>query len=125
MSAAPPVAGLHGRSVETLALGKALDVLASGRQAIILVEGEAGIGKTRLLTGTLDHARDRGFQVSFGSGEELERTRPFGMLAGAFECARSSPDPHRAAIATLLTTHGVAAQGPITVTSDPGLQFRA
>src|SRR5205823_9809033 len=80
---------------------------------------------TRLLTNTLEHARGRGFQVSVGRGEELERTRPFGVVAGALECARSSPDPRRAAIATLLTTHGVAAQGPITVTSDPGLQFRA
>jgi DNA-binding CsgD family transcriptional regulator/tetratricopeptide (TPR) repeat protein len=78
-----------------------------------------------LLTDTLDHARHRGFQVSAGRGEELERTRPFGVVAGALECTRSSPDPRRAAIATLLTTHGVAAQGPITVTSDPGLQFRA
>jgi predicted ATPase len=119
------VAGLHGRAVEAGVLGEALDVLASGRRAIILVEGEAGIGKTRLLTDTLDHAGGRGFQVSVGRGEELERTRPFGVVAGAFECARSSPDPRRAAIATLLTTHGVAAQGPITVTSDPGLLFRA
>jgi DNA-binding CsgD family transcriptional regulator/tetratricopeptide (TPR) repeat protein len=125
MSAASPVAGLQGRSVEKLALGQALDVLASGRQTTILVEGEAGIGKTRLLTDTLDQARDRGFQVSFGSGEELERTRPFGVVAGALGCARSSPDPRRAAIATLLATHGVAAEGPITITSDPGLQFRA
>ena len=106
-------------------LGEALDVLASGRQAIILVEGEAGIGKTRLLTDTLYRARGRGFQVAVGRGEELERTRPFGVVAGALECARSSPDPRRAAIAMLLTTHGVAPQGPITVTSDPGLQFRA
>jgi predicted ATPase len=119
------VAGLHGRAVEAGVLGEALDVLASGRRAIILVEGEAGIGKTRLLTDTLDHAGGRGFQVSVGRGEELERTRPFAVVAGAFECARSSPDPRRAAIATLLTTHGVAAQGPITVTSDPGLLFRA
>src|SRR5262245_36699108 len=125
MAAAPPGTRLHGRAVETRALGEALDLLASGRQAIILVEGEAGIGKTRLLTNTLDHARGRGFQVSLGRGEELERTRPFGVVAEALECARSSPDPRRAAIATLLTTHGVATQGPITVTSDPGLQFRA
>jgi DNA-binding CsgD family transcriptional regulator len=116
---------LHGRGVETRALGEALVLLAAGRQAIVLVEGEAGIGKSRLLTGTLDQARGRGFQVSLGRGEELECTRPFGVVAAALGCTRSSPDPRRAGIAALLATHGVAARGPITVSSDPGLQFRA
>jgi hypothetical protein len=46
------------------------------------------------------------------------------VLADAFECITSSPDPRRAAIAALLATHG-GDRGPITVTSDPGLQFRA
>ncbi|HEU5267900.1 MAG TPA: LuxR C-terminal-related transcriptional regulator, partial [Jatrophihabitans sp.] len=39
-------------------------------------------------------------------------------------CVRSSPDPRRAAIAALLTTHDGDDRAPITVTSDPGLQFR-
>jgi predicted ATPase len=125
MAATPAVAGLHGRVAEARVLGEALDLLASARQAVILVEGEAGIGKTRLLTDTLERARVRGFQVSIGRGEELERTRPFGVLAEALGCTRSSPDPRRAAVARLLTTHGVAGQAPITITSDPGLQFRA
>ena len=46
---ATPVAGLHGRGTEARALAEALDVLAAERQAIILVEGEAGIVKSRLL----------------------------------------------------------------------------
>ena len=63
-------------------------------------------------------------QVVAGRAEELERTRPFGLLAEAFGCASTSPDPRRAAISALLATHGRSNQGPITVTSDPGLQFR-
>jgi predicted ATPase len=109
-----------GREAETRALVEALDRVASGALAIVLVEGEAGIGKTRLL----QDARGRGMQVAAGRAEELERTRPFGLLAAAFGCASSSPDPRRAAIAALLATHGRGGQGPITVTSDPGLQFR-
>ena len=116
---------LYGRADEAKALGEALDLLASGRPAITLVEGEAGIGKTRLLTETFDLARSRGLQIAAGRSEELEATRPFGLVAEALACSRSSSDPRRAAIAELLATHGAADQGPITVTSDPGLQFRA
>ena len=95
------------------------------RPAVVLIEGEAGIGKTRLLAGVLEDARGRGMQVAAGRAEELERTRPFGLVAAAFGCVRSSPDPRRAAIAALLATHGGGEGGPITVTSDPGLRFRA
>ena len=63
-------------------------------------------------------------QVAAGRAEELERTRPFGVLAAAFGCTRSSPDPRRAAIAGLLAAQGTGDLGPITVTSDPGLRFR-
>ena len=96
----------------------------SGRPAVVLIEGEAGIGKTRLLAGVLEDARGRGMQVAAGRAEELERTRPFGLVAAAFGCVRSSPDPRRAAIAALLASRG-GDRGPITVTSDPGLRFRA
>jgi predicted ATPase len=44
-----------------------------------------------------------------------------------FGCTRSAPDPRRAAIGELLARgdHGdFEGRGPVTVTSDPGLQFR-
>jgi len=90
----------------------------------VLVEGEAGIGKTRLLAQVLEDARGRGMQVAVGQAEELERTRPVGLLAAAFGCTRSSPDPRRAAIAGLLAAPAAGVEDPITVTSDPGLRFR-
>jgi predicted ATPase len=62
--------------------------------------------------------------VVAGRGQELERTRPFGVLADALACSASSPDPRRAAIAALLATH-TGDRGPLTVSSDPGLQFQA
>jgi hypothetical protein len=52
--------------------------------------------------------------VAAGRAEELERTRPFGVLAAAFGCTRSSPDPRRAAIAGLLASQGAGDLGPIT-----------
>jgi predicted ATPase len=72
----------------------------------VLIQGEAGIGKTRLLADVLEEARRRGMQVAPGRAGELERTRPFGLVADAFGCARSAPDPRRAAIADLLATQG-------------------
>ena len=104
-------------------LGEALDRVASGQSAVVLIEGEAGIGKTRLLEAGLRAARGRSMQVAAGGAEELERTRPFGLAADAFGCIRSSLDPRRMAIAEMLAGGG-GDQGPITVTSDPGLRFR-
>ncbi len=125
MGSAAPVLGIRGRSVELAVLGAALDEVAAGRPSVVLIEGEAGIGKTRLLDETLADARGRGMRVVAGAAEELEQSRPFGLVAVAFGCARSSPDPRRAAIAGLLAAGGGGERGPITVTSDPGLRFRA
>jgi len=124
MGTLAPVPRTCGREAEIKALGEALGRVASGGPAIVLVEGEAGIGKTRLLAEVLEDARGRGIRVAAGRAEELERTRPFGVLAAAFGCTRSSPDPRRAAIAGLLAAPAAGGQGPITVTSDPGLRFR-
>jgi tetratricopeptide (TPR) repeat protein len=125
MAATAPLPGLHGRQAEVSELGQALDQAASGRLAVVLIEGEAGIGKTRLLAEALETARGRGLQVAAGRAEELERSRPFGVIAGALGCARPAADPRRSAIAALLAAHGQGDHGPITVSSDPGLQFRA
>ena len=124
MGTLAPVPRICGREAEIQALGEALDRVAAGGPAIVLVEGEAGIGKTRLLAKALEDAAGRGMRVAAGRAEELERTRPFGVLAATLGCARSSPDPRRAAIAALLADPGAGELGPITVTSDPGLRFR-
>src|ERR1700734_2741090 len=124
MGTLAPVPGIRGRAAEIAVLRDAVDRVGSGRPAVVLIEGEAGIGKTRLLAGVLEDARGRGVQVAAGRAEELERTRPFGLVAAAFGCVRSSRDPRRAAIAALLATRA-GDQHPITVTSDPGLRFRA
>jgi len=124
MGTLAPVPAIRGREAETAILRETLDQVESGRRTVALIEGEPGIGKTRLLDAVLEDARRRGIQVAVGRAEELERTRPFGVLADAFGCARSSPDPRRAAIGELLAAGGDGAPDPITVTSDPGLRFR-
>jgi predicted ATPase len=115
---------LRGREAEVAKLGEALDRAVSGQLTVVLIEGEAGIGKSRLLTETLAAARERGMQIAASRGEELEKTRPFGIVADALGCVRSSADQRRGAVAGLLAAQGGADQRPITVTSDPGLRFR-
>ena len=102
--AAPPAAhpGIRGRETETAVLDDAIDRAAAGRLAVVLIDGEAGIGKTRLLQDALEKARSRGLRVAAAGTAELERTRPFGLVAGMFGCTRSAPDPRRAAIGELL-----------------------
>jgi tetratricopeptide (TPR) repeat protein len=124
MATLAPAPRLRGREPELQALGDAFDRVAAGHLTIVLVEGEAGIGKTRLLAEALDDARARGLQVVTGRAQELERTRPFGVLADAFACDGSSPDPRRRAIAALLATR-LGDREALTVSSDPGLQFQA
>ena len=125
MGTPAPVPRLRGRETEQRVLGEALDRVASGSLAILLIEGEAGIGKTRLLKEGLAEAAARGMQVAAGGAEELERSRPFGLLAGAFGCVPTTGDPRRAAIGSLLSAQGSSGENRVTVTSDPGLQFRA
>ena len=122
MASTTPVPGMYGRDAETRALGEALD-RAGGRLAVVLIEGEAGIGKTRLLDWALADARSRRMQVVAGRAEELEQARPFGLIARALGCTGSPADRRRAGIAALLAA-GEGERGTLTVSSDPGLQFR-
>jgi hypothetical protein len=69
--------------------------VARGDQAIVLIEGEAGIGKTRQLEGALAYVAVRGMQVAAGRADELEQARPFGLMAGAFGCIPASADFRR------------------------------
>src|SRR5260221_3504238 len=115
-------APLRGRGPEVGMLGKVLDRVAGGRPAVVLIEGEAGIGKTRLLGTAVEDARARGMQVALGRAEELEQHRPFGLVAAAFGCVRSSDATRRAAIADLLSGHA-GHRGPGTQSSDPRLRL--
>ena len=75
MAATAPSRGLYGREAEISQLSQALDRAASGHLAVVLIEGEPGIGKTRLLAGTLGAARGRGLQAATACAEELERSQ--------------------------------------------------
>jgi len=62
---------LVGRAAEMAALGAALDAVRQGEPAALLIGGEAGMGKTRLITEFTSVARDAGVRVLTGACLEL------------------------------------------------------
>ena len=94
--------GLVGREVELDLAAAAVRAVSEGTGSALVIEGEAGIGKTRLVEYVVDAARSRGVAVYGGQAHPFERTRPFGVVAAALSLSRRSPDPRRAAIGELL-----------------------
>ncbi len=112
--------GLVGRGAESAVAAAAVSRLRAGRAAVLVVEGEAGIGKTRLAQAIVDDARSHDLVVFSGAAHLFERTRPFGVLAAALGLSRRSRDARRAAIGALLA-------GRATDPTTPGpndVQFR-
>jgi tetratricopeptide (TPR) repeat protein len=69
---------------------------------VLVVEGEAGIGKTRFLAEVSAHAAGSGFIVAAASGYELGQDHPFGAIAEALDVRSTSEDLDRAEAARLL-----------------------
>jgi DNA-binding CsgD family transcriptional regulator len=82
--------------------------LRDGHSAALVIEGEAGIGKTRLVQGIVEEARAHNMVTFVGQAHPFERTRPFGAMAAALDLSRRSGDPRRAAIGALLRGAGAA-----------------
>ncbi|HEX9106938.1 MAG TPA: AAA family ATPase, partial [Longimicrobiales bacterium] len=58
-----------------------LERARAGAGSVLLVSGEAGVGKSRLLRSTLEAARSAGFLVLQGACTETERSDPYAPLA--------------------------------------------
>lgn len=71
---------LTGREVERTVVDNQLRALAAGQGGALLLQGEAGIGKSRLLTEALTLAAARGIRVASGAAQEHERERPLPRL---------------------------------------------
>ena len=99
---AGPKGGLVGRSAELDQLRSAVRQVAGGIGQALLVTGEAGIGKTRVVVEALDVGVDLGVRVFRGAAEELERRRPFGVIVDCLAIDHSGVDDRRAHVAGLL-----------------------
>ncbi|HEV2776506.1 MAG TPA: ATP-binding protein, partial [Solirubrobacteraceae bacterium] len=71
-------------------LGAALSQARTGSGRVVLMQGPAGIGKTRLLDETRDRARGLGLDVLTARGGPLERAYGFGIVRQLLESAVAS-----------------------------------
>jgi AAA ATPase domain len=67
----------------------------AGQPMLALVEGPAGIGKSRLLTAAREKATTAGFRVLGARGSDLERELPFGIVRQLFEPVLVDVDQRR------------------------------
>ena len=83
----PPPVALLERERELSALLAAADAAVAGSARLVVVEGPAGIGKSRLLAALREEAPGRGLRVLHARGGELEEDFPFGVVRQLFEPA--------------------------------------
>src|SRR5262245_9668071 len=79
-----------GRHAEAALIAVTHDQASTGAPTALVVRGEPGIGKTRLLDEAVGRARAKGHHVVWVRANALEARVPFGALSIALE--RSSRD---------------------------------
>ncbi|MBN1485819.1 MAG: tetratricopeptide repeat protein [Chloroflexia bacterium] len=72
-----PLGSLVGRQDELATLKRLLDEAAAGQRRVLLLEGEPGIGKSRLLAELRDLARQEGLRWLEGAGQSIEQGTPY------------------------------------------------
>jgi class 3 adenylate cyclase/tetratricopeptide (TPR) repeat protein len=70
-------AAMVGRSTEVAELDEILTGLMNGRSEALAIEGEAGIGKSRLIEHLLTAAESKGARTLFGAGDAIEAATPY------------------------------------------------
>jgi DNA-binding CsgD family transcriptional regulator len=112
-----------GRVGELGRLLTLLDDAEAGRSVVALVSGDAGVGKTRLISEVTRLAADRGFTVLSGQCAELGDSMPYLPLADALRGAAESTGVRdalgsRPALSRLLPEGG---EGPVADSDRSGL----
>jgi DNA-binding CsgD family transcriptional regulator len=117
VSTTPPNAqGLEARLLqrdhEVARIRAGLDSACAGAGVAVVVEGEAGIGKTALLALASAMAQERGMRVLAARASELETDYPFGVVRQCLE-----PNLHAADAATReeLLAGAAALAGPVVL----------
>ena len=84
MPASIAPATLLERDAEIGLVDVVLGDAARGAGRLMLIEGEAGIGKSTLLRHAVEQARSRGMSVLSARGNDLEQHYPFGLVLDLF-----------------------------------------
>lgn len=115
MSSAPHILE---RDTELARIAEALDSAAAGSGRVLVIEGPAGIGKTRLVRETRDLAKQRGYGRLQATGDETETSMAWGVVRQMVErsVSRYRGEVRRAILAgpagAALQALDVAPQGP-------------
>src|SRR5262245_26600936 len=95
-----PPPELIGRAKESRALDEYLDGVRGGRSRVLVIRGDAGIGKSALLQRVVDSAN--AFHVGIATGVESEMELPFASLqtlcAPMLDHLPALPEPQRDAM---------------------------
>ena len=75
---------LRGRVIEMSRVDELIASVMAGAGGTVIVEGAAGIGKTRVLAEGRARARAAGLLVASGSADELDQVTPWRALLRAF-----------------------------------------
>ncbi len=82
-----------GRRVERSRLQARLEAALGGRGGVVVVEGEPGIGKSKLIGELVDRAGSRGLRALVGSGDPIERAMPYHAWRAIFATLADGADP--------------------------------
>ena len=101
---APPALGLAevplvGRVAELERLRQALDTAWSGHAQLFLVRGEAGVGRSRLITELAGDAERRGGRALLGQCHESDQALPFGPWVDLLRAALAEVGPELGGLA--------------------------
>ncbi len=86
-------ADLVEREREIEELFEVLTAARTGTGRLVVISGEAGVGKSRLLDAAADQARESGMVVLAGRGLEFARDFPFGVALQLLEPPLAAADP--------------------------------
>ncbi len=115
--AAPaPPERLPGREREQAVLRERLDAALGGRGGLVLVGGEAGVGKTTLVEATLAEATARGALTLTGRCYDLAETPPYGPwleITARYPAAAPGLPPLPAAVTDRAALAAVASQAAL------------
>src|SRR5215471_13867978 len=128
-----PATPIVGRAAELSALDRALAERVPGRERVVMLLGEAGIGKSRVIEEFHARARARGARVLIGRSYESAQIVPFAPWVDALrrgriaddEIARGLEPMWRREVARLLPELAQPGQDPAEAPNDAGRIFES
>ena len=101
-----PTSPVVGRTAERVLLQEQLEAAETGHGQLVIIGGEAGIGKTTIVRDLIANAQSRSWSVLVGHNYDLMATSPYGVwldLADAYR--RQVPESTQHTLPPVLSSH--------------------